>query len=233
MCLSGFIQEFLTFKFYIMAIVNSIILGRAKGSAGNVTLSTQQGRVILKQKATEVRNPQTARQTVQRGKLAKAVRAWQQINQYVKSGITALVPYGFEYQTYISRNMDILAANNFDADKLTGEAYVGSYASIGRLGELPARLDEVADSQATLIVDGAALSSVAKIGDKIKILLLSSLNSNKKIGTVTVDAQMLLPGSHAISFTIPDAGSMQASLYAAWLETADGKDSTTSTITDY
>lgn len=52
-----------------MAILNAATLGKAKGSIGNVTYTTDAiGRTIGKQKATTVRNPKTAAQELNRGK---------------------------------------------------------------------------------------------------------------------------------------------------------------------
>ena len=39
--------------------INSILVGKGKGSAGNVTVTQLKGQTILKQKATIVANPNT------------------------------------------------------------------------------------------------------------------------------------------------------------------------------
>lgn len=54
-----------------MAILNAATLGKAKGSIGNITYTTDGiGRTVGKQKATSVRNPKTPAQILQRGKQA-------------------------------------------------------------------------------------------------------------------------------------------------------------------
>ena len=85
-----------------MAIINSIILGRAKGSIGNVSFSTQKGRVIARQKPSIVTNPRTQAQLDQRAKVSAANVAWYMIGNVVKSGITQLVGLGSQFNTYVS-----------------------------------------------------------------------------------------------------------------------------------
>ena len=67
-----------------MAIINSIILGRASGSIGNVSLSTRKGRVIARQKPTIGANPRTTQQLNQRKKIAAVVIAWYFIGNAIK-----------------------------------------------------------------------------------------------------------------------------------------------------
>lgn len=211
-----------------MAIVDSIILGRAKGSIGNVSLSTQKGRVIAKQKATIVANPNTPPQQAQRSKLAKAVAAWQMLGNAVKSGITALIPLGSEYNTYTSKNMDIFANKPFYGNKPIGSDLSGSYATFGRLGDLGAYADDLAAEPATFIVSGQKLKEISKVGDKIKVVLLDSAKSTALTGEYIVTGNEAAAGD--VTLDIPIAGSSGVSnpVYAVWFETADGKDSTTS-----
>lgn len=211
-----------------MAIVNSIILGRAKGSIGNVSLSTQKGRVIAKQKATIVANPNTPPQQEQRSKLAKAVAAWQLVGNAVKSGITALVPLGSEYNTYTSKNMDIFADKPFAGDKPLGSDLRGSYATFGRLGDLGAYADDLRADVTTFIVSGQKLKEISKAGDKIKVVLLDAARSTVLQGVYTVTGNEAPAGEVIIDIPILDASTVIDPVYSIWFETADGKDSTTS-----
>jgi hypothetical protein len=60
-----------------MAIVHSIVLGKSKGSIGNVTFSTVKGQTVAKQKIANPTYSNTAGQSLSRGKMANAVLAWQ------------------------------------------------------------------------------------------------------------------------------------------------------------
>ena len=57
--------------------INSILIGKGSGSAGNVTVLQLKGQTILKQKATIVSNPRTTAQVAQRRMINRAVYVWQ------------------------------------------------------------------------------------------------------------------------------------------------------------
>ncbi|MDR7712472.1 DUF6266 family protein [Riemerella anatipestifer] len=211
-----------------MAIVDSIILGRAKGSIGNVTLSTVQGRVIAKQKATIVSNPNTEAQQEQRKKLSKAVLAWQAVGNYVKSGWTSLLPFCSQYQTYTSRNIYGFATKSFSEGKVTGEDLKDSLASYGKLGTLnySANVDDT--ESITVTFDKAGLTNMAKVGDKIKLVASNTNSENFSYAEVEVDSSLLSAGSPQKTFSNLSLDDESNVILAIWVESADGKNSSTS-----
>lgn len=216
-----------------MAIVDSIILGRAKGSIGNVTLSTQKGRVIAKQKATIVSNPNTVAQQEQRGKLSKAVLAWQAIGNVVKSGITALMPFSSAYNTYVSKNMDIFANAGFPNGAVSGMDLQDSFATIGRLGTLTYSQDTVDFDSYKATLDKANFNQIAKVGDKLKILVGNQLAEEFSYSEATVTQAMLDNTTPFVVFADLGLSSVSQVVSALWLETADGKESTTAKFKNY
>ncbi|MDY3516110.1 DUF6266 family protein [Riemerella anatipestifer] len=211
-----------------MAIVDSIILGRAKGSIGNVTLSTVQGRVIAKQKATIVSNPNTEAQQEQRKKLRKAVLAWQAVGNYVKSGWTSLLPFCSQYQTYTSRNIYGFASKSFNDSKVTGEDLKDSLASYGKLGTLKYLALANDTESITVSFDKTGLTNMAKVGDKIKLLALNTNSENFSYAEVEVDSSLLSEGSPQKTFNNLALASERNVILAVWVESADGKNSSTS-----
>lgn len=216
-----------------MAIVDSIILGRAKGSIGNVTLSTQKGRVIAKQKATIVSNPNTVAQQEQRGKLSKAVLAWQAIGNVVKSGITALMPFSSAYNTYVSKNMEIFANADFPNGAVRGIDLLDSFATIGRLGTLTYSQDTVDFDSYKATLDKANFNQIAKVGDKLKILVGNQLAEEFSYSETTVTQAMLDNPTPFVVFSDLGLSDVRSVFSALWLETADGKESTTAKFKNY
>lgn len=65
-----------------MALYNSLAVGNAKGSAGNITFSSAFGIRYFKGKAVSVANPRTPEQTKQRLALALVTSTWQKIQNF-------------------------------------------------------------------------------------------------------------------------------------------------------
>lgn len=216
-----------------MAIVDSIILGRAKGSIGNVTLSTQKGRVIAKQKATIVSNPNTVAQLEQRGKLSKAVLAWQAIGNVVKSGITALMPFSSAYNTYVSKNMDVFASSEFPNGSVRGIDLLDSFATIGRLGTIGYSNEEVTTDFYRASLEKSNFNQIAKVGDKLKIVVGNQLAEEFSYSATTVTQAMLDNPTPFVVFSDLGLSDVRSVFSALWLETADGKESTTAKFKNY
>ena len=70
-----------------MAIINSVLTGKAKGKIGNIVLATVKGQTTAREYNPNPTYSDTAGQTLQRGRLRNAVLAWQFLNiflQYAK-----------------------------------------------------------------------------------------------------------------------------------------------------
>lgn len=211
-----------------MAIVNSIILGKAKGSLGNVTLTTIKGRVIAKQKATMVSNPKTEGQVLQRNKMSKAVLAYQLVGNYVKSGITSLLPFSSAYNTYISKNMEIFKDKPFTDNVVKGTDLVGSFATIGKLGTFTYSKSAAADKTFTLKVDKNYLKNIAKEGDKVKVVAINNNTGNIEFSEYLLTSTFLSNTTDTIQFAQKQLNYTQATTIAVWVEAGDGSNSTTS-----
>ena len=70
-----------------MAIINSVLTGKAKGKIGNIVLATVKGQTTAREYNPNPTYSDSAGQTLQRGRLRNAVMAWQFLNiflQYAK-----------------------------------------------------------------------------------------------------------------------------------------------------
>lgn len=91
-----------------MAIVKSLGLGKARGSAGEFTYSTIQGRTIARTKPAHVHNPNTEAQQAQRAKMSNVVLAWRDAGQRLEKLWTKRKKYHSAYNSFVSANI----ANN-------------------------------------------------------------------------------------------------------------------------
>lgn len=70
-----------------MAIISSVLTGKAKGKIGNIVLATVKGQTTAREYNPNPTYSDSAGQTLQRGRLRNAVMAWQFLNiflQYAK-----------------------------------------------------------------------------------------------------------------------------------------------------
>lgn len=211
-----------------MAVINSIILGRAKGSIGNVSFSTQKGRVIARQKPSIVANPRTQAQLDQRAKVSAVNVAWYMIGNVIKSGITQLVGYGSQFNTYVSKNANVFAGRGFTKETFKTMDLTGSYASIGANPKLP--FTKVDEDFNTLEVKfpKSFFGMYARVGDILKIVVGKDLSSEQSYGEVAVTQAMLDQLEPTALFKDLDLQGGGNTIGALWLESADGKVSSTS-----
>ena len=102
-----------------MAIINSLAIGKARKSAGNLTFATIQGRTIAREKPVNVRNPRTEKQLAQRSKMSKTVAAYRSIGIMTKHLFTKLPKYTSQYNQFVKENIKI--ADNFEVIEETGK----------------------------------------------------------------------------------------------------------------
>lgn len=67
-----------------MAIINSVLTGKAKGKIGNIVLATVKGQTTAREYNPNPTYSDTAGQTLQRGRLRNAVLAWQFLNVFLQ-----------------------------------------------------------------------------------------------------------------------------------------------------
>ncbi|MCB4235256.1 DUF6266 family protein [Kaistella anthropi] len=211
--------------------INSILIGKGSGSAGNVTVLQLKGQTILKQKATIVGNPRTEEQQNQRRMMNRAVYAWQLLGGVLRQGWTSLLPYCSEYNTYISENAQFFKDAVFTIASMTARDVVGSIATKGSLGILQATIESGTSSANSFFLNKANLNQIAKVGDKIVAVTAGSSSSEFNYGEKVVDAALLASASPEVLFNELPTELSDGAVYAIFVVSADGKNSSTSTFT--
>ena len=67
-----------------MAIISSVLTGKAKGKIGNIVLATVKGQTTAREYNPNPTYSDSAGQTLQRGRLRNAVMAWQFLNVFMQ-----------------------------------------------------------------------------------------------------------------------------------------------------
>ena len=155
-----------------MAIVNSIAIGAAKNSIGQITYQTVKGRTIARQKPIHVANPRTPPQVAQRKKMANLVAAWRTFFFQTRPWWTVIKGYGSAYNEFVSRNMQYASDVVIEDDRITSLPE-GFYISSGKYGETAVSLD---------YSNGVDLRASVK-----DLQLLAEMNPGDKLGLVLID----------------------------------------------
>ena len=155
-----------------MAIVNSIAIGAAKNSIGQITYQTVKGRTIARQKPIHVANPRTPPQVAQRKKMANLVAAWRTFFFQTRPWWTVIKGYGSAYNEFVSRNMQYASDVVIEDDRITSLPE-GFYISSGKYGETAVSLD---------YSNGCDLRASVK-----DLQLLAEMNPGDKLGLVLID----------------------------------------------
>ena len=211
-----------------MAIFSSTLMTRAKGSVGNLTLVTSKGRMIAKQKISIMSNPRTERQLSQRSALALAVALWQYVGSVIKSGITVYPQFGSQYNGFVNQNIGFLKNSTIDPNAIRNQDLVGVKATNGNLGAINFVSDEIISDSATFNYPTGALKNIAKVGDKVKLVIGSGLQSEMGYFETELAAGHLSSTSDFIRFSGDFSRYSTAPVYTIWVETKDATKSTSS-----
>lgn len=211
-----------------MAIFSSTLMTRAKGSVGNLTLVTSKGRMIAKQKISIMSNPRTERQQSQRSAMALAVALWQYMGSVIKSGITVYPQFGSQYNGFVNQNIAFLKGSSIDPNAIRNQDLVGVKATNGNLGAINFVKDEITSDSATFNFPTGALKNIAKVGDKVKLVIGSGLQSEMGYFETELSDGNLTSTSDFVRFSGDFDRYSTASVFTIWVETADGTKSTSS-----
>ena len=215
-----------------MAIVSSIAVGKARKSAGNVTFTTSKGRVIMKEKALNVRNPRTAGQVSQRSKMSRTVLAYQTVGNKCANGITRLSRYGSRYNQFVKANIDKID-DIFPAEQIVADcSFDGLMVANGALPEVECTatygLNAVDFTPKTNNVQFDKL----KVGDKLHAVLKSTVSNTVYMKSVAL-TQSNISGKTLPTITLAtEAFDNDIVGIAMYIVSADGTVSSTAYITE-
>lgn len=211
-----------------MAIFSSTLMTRAKGSVGNLTIVTSKGRMIAKQKISIMSNPRTERQQSQRSALALVVALWQYTGAVIRSGITVYPQFGSAYNGFVNQNIALLKNSTIDPNAIRNQDLVGVKATNGNLGTINFVKDEINSTSATFTYPAGALKNIAKVGDSVKLVVGSGLQSEMGYFEKELEATDLTSTIDYVEFEGDFAKYDTAPVYTIWVETADATKSTSS-----
>jgi hypothetical protein len=208
--------------------INSILIGKGTGSAGNVTVVQLKGQTILKQKASIVANPKSPAQVLQRKMMNRSIYAWQLIGNVIKQGWTSLLPHCSQVNTYVSENAAFFKAATFTKENMSNQEFIGSVATKGSLGSLVVSWDDTVLLGSKFNLNKANLNAIAQIGDKL--VVIGGNPDGFEMGTqeIEVDPVLLASANPIITADIgAEVGGGQPT-FAVFLVSEDGRKSTTS-----
>lgn len=211
-----------------MAIFSSTLMTRAKGSVGNLTLVTSKGRMIAKQKISIMSNPRTEKQQSQRSALALAVALWQYMGSVIKSGITVYPQFGSQYNGFVNQNIAFLKGSTIDPNAIRNQDLVGVKATNGNLGAINFTNNGVTDGIANFAYPTGALKNIAKVGDKVKLVIGSGLHSEMGYFEKELVASDLTSTAEEVEFVGDFTRYNTAPVFTIWVQTADSTKSTSS-----
>lgn len=214
-----------------MAIFSSTLLTRGKGSIGNLTIVTSKGRMIAKQKISIMSNPKTSGQQLQRKGLSLAVALWKYLGGMVKSGITVYPQYGSQYNGFVNQNIGYLKTTDLDPFHLNNQALPGVVATNGNLGTVNFTVGAITNESGTFVFPAGSLKNIAKVGDLVKVIIGVSSSSELAYFEKTLTQDDLLSSAASVAIAGDFSPFNKASLFTAWVESADGTKSTTSKFT--
>ena len=208
-----------------MAIINSAAVGKATGSAGNLTYSTQEGRTIARGRTTTVRNPNTEAQQLQRSKMAAMVLAYRQFGYLTKPLFTKRKKYTSPYNAFVANNIKLDGSWSYNPEMDNFNLNDGFV--FGR-GSFPAstigfNLNE--DSKMEIVSTDASLLSNVKIGDTIGCFTFNGPAFSVEMSSQKVVAADLLTIPTGFKVVL-DVQPSSLGVHAAFWLSADGSKST-------
>lgn len=153
-----------------MAIINSLAVGKARKSAGNLTFATIKGRTIAREKSAYVRNPQTPAQRAQRGRMAVVVAAWRQYGSQAKKLFTITSKYGSAYNQFVSDNIALYDGS--ELNPATGIVSLQQNTVFGKGKYNPSEIEMEMDASDNIIIKNASqeIKDELKVGDVFGML---------------------------------------------------------------
>ena len=202
-----------------MAIINSVLTGKAKGKIGNIVLATVKGQTTAREYNPNPTYSDTAGQTLQRGRLRNAVLAWQFLNVFFAYAKPLAKSTESVYNAFIRLIVNLLpeavytsralaAANALD---LVG--YSGNFAVISDINAGAGSIDLTLDTSYFPWVQGTKLvllSFNSITGYRyVKVISLTELQwINGEITT----ADALFTGTSAAAYIVSADGSKMSNV---------------------
>ena len=188
-----------------MAIVKSLGLGKARGSAGEFTYSTIEGRTIARTKPAHVHNPNTEGQQEQRTKMRDVVIAWRDAGQRFEKLWTNRKKYHSAYNSFVSANI----ANNGTFKVAPAGTYIYMYNGfiLGK-GQYQANQLDLCpgfNDCEVKILNSVSLFHNLKVGDIVGCVFIGVSGQVADVQEATITQEDLDPTEPFVDFHLKSA----------------------------
>lgn len=185
-----------------MAIVKSLGLGKARGSAGEFTYSTIEGRTIARTKPAHVHNPKTDAQQAQRSKMRDVVIAWRDVGQRFERLWTNRKKYHSAYNSFVAAN--IANDGTFEVSDTGASIYMNTGFILGQGQYRPLQF-EIPDQVGTCglkIGNSNPLFHNLKVGDILGCVFVGDSGQVVEVVEHTITEDQLGPDKNNIMLAI-------------------------------
>lgn len=136
--------------------VKSLAIGKAKGSAGNLTYTTLGDETIAKAKVSFPSNPKTPAQMERRVQLSNLVNMYQALRPYQKLAFQNATGRVSDYNRFVGNNLGIVSVYLTKKEALGGAVVAAPYMITD--GELPSIANEISSGVLKSDIDLSSLS---------------------------------------------------------------------------
>ena len=174
-----------------MAIISSVLTGKAKGKIGNIVLATVKGQTTAREYNPNPTFSDSAGQTLQRGRLRNAVMAWQFLNIFLQYAKPLAKSTESVYNAFIRLVVNLLPEAAYatraeaGAQALAELLYGGNFISMSTIA--------VEAGSATITFNTQYFSWVS--GVKFYVLNYDSLTGARKLFILDVSEDQWLAGT--------------------------------------
>lgn len=196
-----------------MAIISSVLTGKAKGKIGNIVLATVKGQTTAREYNPSPTYSDSAGQTLQRGRLRNAVLAWQFLNIFLQYAKPLAKSTESVYNAFIRLVVNLLPEAVIESRALAAElalselAYTGNFAKIREI--------QMGVGESAVTFDTNYFPFV--LGTKVVLLDYNSSTGYRFVKVVTLTESAWTAGE----LVIADAGILGGAQYA-YIISADG-----------
>lgn len=136
--------------------VKSLAIGKAKGSAGNLTYTTLGDETIAKAKVSFPTNPKTPSQMERRVQLSNLVNMFQALRPYQKLAFQTATGRVSDYNRFVGNNLGIVRVYLTKKEAIGGAVVAAPYMITD--GELPSIANEIANGVLKSDIDLSSLN---------------------------------------------------------------------------
>lgn len=196
-----------------MAIISSVLTGRAKGKIGNIVLATVKGQTTAREYNPSPTYSDSAGQTLQRGRLRNAVMAWQFLNIFLQYAKPLAKSTESVYNAFIRLIVNLLPETAYATRAEAGTralaelVYAGNYVTLA--------LPVFSNLEATIRFNTNYFGFAA--GCKLVVLNYTKTTGYRFISVTDITEAQWLGGEVIVGST-----SFTGDSFAAYIISADG-----------